>query len=49
LQLAGKRGCVINIPVKNQHTQESEVNIDDFDSACDAIISVINLVKKNIL
>jgi len=49
LQLAGKRGCVINIPVKNQHTQESEINTDDFDSTCDAIMSVINLVKKNIL
>ncbi len=45
-QQTGKTGCVINIPVKNQHEQISEASIKDFDSASNLIMLVIEMFRN---
>lgn len=49
LQQAGKPGCVINIPVKNQHEQFSEADIADFYSARNLILSIIKSFGNKLL
>lgn len=44
-QQTGKSGCVINIPVKNQHEQFSEANVLDFYSASNLILAIIRSFK----
>lgn len=47
LQQATVPGCVINIPVKDQHTQISEANLKDLDSAIDMILLIINMFNND--
>jgi endoglucanase len=49
LQEKGITGCIINIPVKNQHEQISEANIYDLESANKLILSVIKMLEDRVL
>lgn len=44
-QLSGRPGCVINVPVKNQHEQVSEVDMRDYNSAVTLVLNIIQLIK----
>lgn len=47
LHRAGIPGCVLNIPVRYQHCQISEADMNDVDSASCMIKMVIELFEKN--
>jgi len=44
-QQTGILGCVINIPVRDQHEQISKTNVDDFYSAAKLILSIVKTFK----
>lgn len=46
IQEVGRTGCVVNIPVKNQHEQVSEASMRDFKSANKLITSIIVMLDK---